>query len=122
MHQRYDADVWHVTSPGIMDTDRYLSAANAPDLEEDVRLCIQSGARDMVINCAALTYLTGAGMRALLNVARMMERAGGKITVKGLEGQPLEIYEACGFETVIPQADNVTDMSKHSAAYLHSMQ
>jgi anti-anti-sigma factor len=88
-----------------MDTDKYLSSANAPEVEEDVRLCIQSGARAMVLNCSAMTYMTGAGVRALLNMARMMNDVGGSLSVKGLSGQPREIFNACGMSALIPSLD-----------------
>ncbi len=102
MQQIADTTPWHVTDPGIMDTDRYLSSANAPDLEEDVRLCIQSGSRKMVLNCASLTYMTSAGLRAFLRIARIMYSVGGVLSVKGLKGQPRAFYFACGMDSVIP--------------------
>ena len=85
-----------------MDTDRYLSSANAPDIEEDVRLCIQSGARDMILNCAALTYLTAAGLRAFLNIARKMYAVEGTLFIKGLKGQPRELFFASGMDAIVP--------------------
>lgn len=96
---------WHVTDAEVMDTDRYLSNANAPDFEEDVRLCIQSGARAMILNCAALTYMTGAGLRAFLNIVRMMSLVGGHVAVQSLRGQPREIFFACGMENMLPDND-----------------
>lgn len=106
MYSHADA-VWQVTEPEIMDTDKYLSSTNAPDIEEDIRLCIESGARNMILNCESLTYATGAGLRMVLNVARMMQNAGGKFSVKGLKGQPREIFHACGLDAVVPDADEV---------------
>ncbi len=94
-----------------MDTDKYLSSANAPDFEEDARLCIQSGARAMILNCAALTYATGAGMRAFLNIARMMQEAGGILSVQNLSGQPRDIFHACGMDTMIAMEDEASLLS-----------
>ncbi|MDR3424507.1 MAG: STAS domain-containing protein [Alphaproteobacteria bacterium] len=105
MQQISGTDVWRVTEPAIMDTDRYLSSANAPDIEEDARLCIQSGARDMILNCAPLSYVTGAGLRAFLNIAALMQRVGGNIAIQGLKGQPLEFFQASGLDSVIPTLD-----------------
>ena len=98
---------WQVTEPEIMATDKYLSGTNAPDLEEDIRLCIVSGARDMVLDCSSMTYMTGAGMRAFLDVARMMRDVGGKFSIKGLKGQPRDLFYSCGLETVIETDEQV---------------
>gem|GEM_PF-1161572 len=105
-----DTASWQVTEPGIMDTDRYLSSANAPDFEEDLRLVIESGAREIIVNCASLTYLTGAGLRTLMNLARVMQTVGGNMSVQGLKGQPHEIFFACGMESVVPVMDQEESM------------
>jgi len=85
-----------------MDTDTYLCSANAPDIEEDMRLCIQSGARRMILNCAPLKYATSAGLRAFLGIAREMYAVGGTVQIKGLKSQPRELFFACGLDSVIP--------------------
>jgi len=100
-----DRNTWHVTEPEIMDTDKYLSGTNAPDIEEDIRLCITSGARDMILDCSHMTYMTGAGMRAFLNIARMMQEVGGKFSVRGLKGQPRDMFYASGIDALITVAD-----------------
>ena len=105
MQQTADNAPWNVLVPEIMDTDKYLSSANAPDLEEDVRLCIESGARKMILNCAAMTYMTATGIRALLNMARMMKDAGGTFSIQALSGQPRQIFTACGIDALIPSVD-----------------
>jgi anti-sigma B factor antagonist len=102
LQQNINATPWHVTEPEIMDTDRYLSGANAPDFEEDVSLCIQSGARAMVLNCAMMTYMTGAGLRVFLSIARRMYAAGGSLVIKGLKGQPRQLFFASGMDVVVP--------------------
>ncbi len=88
--------------PNIMDTDAYLSSANAPDIEEDMRLCIFSGARRMIVNCAPLKYATAAGLRAFLNIARDMYAVGGTVQIKGLKSQPRQLFFACGMDSIIP--------------------
>jgi anti-anti-sigma factor len=93
---------WPVTEPEIMDADRYLSGANAPELEEDISLCIQSGARSMILDCSRLTYMTSAGLKTFLNIARKMYAVDGTIFIKGLKGQPRQLYFACGMDAVLP--------------------
>jgi len=110
-----DTTIWRVTEPEIMDTDKYLSSANAPDIEEDVRLCVQSGAREMVLNCANLTYMTAAGVRAFLNIARLMQNVGGTVSVTGLRGQPEEIFLASGMDFLIPSGSEASEQSAFHA-------
>jgi len=102
LEKHIDTNAWHVTEPGILEVDRYLSSANAPDLEEDAALCIQSGARMMVLNCGMLTYMTSAGLRVFLSIARKMYAAGGSLLIRGLKGQPRALFFACGMDSVVP--------------------
>jgi anti-anti-sigma factor len=102
LEKSVEAKSWHVTEPGILELDRYLSSANAPDLEEDAALCIESGARMIVLNCGMLTYMTGAGLRSFLGIARKMYKAGGSLLIKGLKGQPRALFFACGMDSVVP--------------------
>ena len=102
MERSVDTSAWHVTEPGILDMDRYLSSANAPDIEEDAALCIQSGARTLVLNCSMLTYMTSAGLRVFLGIARKMYAAGGSLLIRGLKGQPRALFFACGMDSVVP--------------------
>jgi anti-anti-sigma regulatory factor len=46
--------------------------------------------------------MTGAGARAMLNIARMMYEVGGKFFVQNLSGQPRDIFEACGLGAFVP--------------------
>ncbi|MDD3370703.1 MAG: STAS domain-containing protein [Alphaproteobacteria bacterium] len=102
MQQNVGLNPWPVIEPEIMEADRYLSGANAPELEEDISLCIQSGARSMILDCSRLTYMTSAGLRAFLAIAQKMYAVDGTIFIKGLRGQPRQLYFACGMDVVLP--------------------
>jgi anti-sigma B factor antagonist len=102
VQQTIELTSWPVTEPEIMDVDRYLSSANAPDIEEDIALCIKSGARTMILNCRNLKYMTAAGMRLFLGIARKMNAVGGSLMVKGLKGQPRQLFFACGMDSIVP--------------------
>ncbi|MDD4615600.1 MAG: STAS domain-containing protein [Alphaproteobacteria bacterium] len=102
MQQSVEIAPWAVTEPEIMDADRYLTGANAPEFEEDISLCIQSGARSMILDCSRLTYMTCAGMRVFFSIAHKMNACGGTVFIKGLKGQPRHIYFSCGMDVIVP--------------------
>ena len=54
-----------------------------------------------------MTYMTGAGVCALLNMARLMNYAGGLSPVQGPSGQPREIFYAFGINALIPSTDSL---------------
>lgn len=92
--------------PEVMELSGRLDGGTAPSVEEDALLCISSGARRMVLDCGNLFYITGAGLRAFLNVARALEVMQGKLAVCNLQPQVRDMFDACGFRTVIPAFAN----------------
>lgn len=96
------AESWVPDEPDVMEVTGRLDSATAPRVEEDVFLCIHSGARRMVLDCRELSYVTSAGLRAILAMARAMQKAGGRFAVCDLQPQVEAIFEASGFKTMIP--------------------
>ncbi len=93
---------WEVTDPQIMELSGYLDSDAALRVEEDVLLCIGSGARKMVLDCAGLSYATGGGMQCFLRLARNMQAVGGKLVVCNMDPQVRKIFDACELESIIP--------------------
>jgi len=88
--------------PDVMEISGRLDDGTAPAIEEDALLCIRCGARRMVIDCHDLTYVTGAGMRSLLTVARAMRQADGRLIVCDLQPQVARMFAASGIDAMIP--------------------
>ena len=96
------AESWAPTEPDVMEITGRLDSGSAARVEEDVLLCIQSGARRMVLDCRDLSYISGAGLRAVLAMARAMQKAGGHFGVCELQSQVDAMFEASGFDRIIP--------------------
>jgi anti-anti-sigma factor len=96
------AEPWNPEEPDVMEITGRLDEDTATHIEEDIRLCIQSGARRMVLDCRELSYMSGAGLRAILSVARAMQKAGGHLAVCSLQAQVNDMFTVSGCDTVIP--------------------
>jgi anti-anti-sigma factor len=94
--------VWSVTEPEIMELPIHLDGDTGADIEEDARLCIESGARELILDCVVLDTVTAAGLRSILAIAQNLQKVGGKIALCNLEGQPKTMFEACGLDAWIP--------------------
>ncbi len=101
--QSIPQDYWAVTGPWVMNADKYLNGSNGYDLEKDLLLCLEGGADSLVLDCDALTYMTGAGVRSLVNVARAAQTKGASFRLCNLKGQPHEIFNACGAYAFVPE-------------------
>lgn len=110
------AEQWKLSEPGVMELSGRLDAEAAVELEESIILCIQSGMRDLVLDCAELTSITGAGTQSLMRVAREMQEARGKIAACNLHADVQAMFELCGIDKFIPAYDTQSDARMALAA------
>ncbi|MGE3623362.1 MAG: STAS domain-containing protein [Bdellovibrionales bacterium] len=96
------AETWTPSGPDVMDITGRLDDGTSPLIEEDALLCIQSGARRMILDCRDLHYITGAGTRALIAIARAMQQAEGTLAVCHLQPQVEAMFRATGIDRIIP--------------------
>ena len=108
------SEAWSISEPEIMKLCGRLDSMSAPAMEEDVLLCIQSGARDMILDCNDVTYITGTGLQSLIRVAREMQAARGKLALCNLHQR--EVFDFCDVESIIPVYDTLSEARSALAA------
>lgn len=72
----------------ILKLDGLLDASAAAGFEERFLALIHDGFRQVVMDCAGLTWLSSAGLRSLLKVSRELNSVGGRLTLYSLS-EPL---------------------------------
>jgi len=78
-----------VTLSGRLDT------TTAPQLEQELKASIE-GVESLILDFAALDYLSSAGLRVLLAAQKIMNKQGNMI-VKNVNETIAEIFEVTGF-------------------------
>ena len=78
-----------VTLSGRLDT------TTAPQLEQELKASIE-GVESLILDFAALDYLSSAGLRVLLAAQKIMNKQG-KMIVKNVNETIAEIFEVTGF-------------------------
>lgn len=76
-----------------------LNSITAPDLEKAVNDHIR-GVTFLVFDFAKLDYVSSAGLRVLLLAQKTMEKQG-KMIVKNVNDEILDIFEMTGFNKVL---------------------
>jgi len=61
------------------------------------------------VNCAAISYVSSAGLRAFLVAARAAKSAGVGFAVCSLVSAVQEVFDVSGFSSVIRVADSESD-------------
>lgn len=77
--------------------DGRLDAATAAEVERRLGEVLESGATRIALDCAALEYISSAGLRVLLSATKRLRQAQGTLVLGGPPPAVLEILEIAGF-------------------------
>lgn len=89
--QRTHASVTVVCPVGRIDT------TTSPSLEEATRSLVDGGARDMVVDLSGTEYISSAGLRVFLVLAKRLRDLRGRLVLAGL-GEPVrQVFQLAGF-------------------------
>jgi anti-anti-sigma factor len=69
-------------------------------LEEKLLALVGDGEKHFVVELSNVEYISGAGLRMLLLVAKKLRSANGKIVLFALKGQVKEVFDMAGFSTI----------------------
>lgn len=93
--------------------DTSIDSASAVDMLEQTRLALDDGCRDLVIDLHSVPYIAGAGLEAILQIAALLEKAGGCLALAGLRGQTQSILQVSGLGHMLLHFDTAADAERH---------
>ena len=85
----------------ILTPPERLDTTSSPDVEQKVLGEIEQGASRIVIDLTGTTFVSSAGLRVILKVAKLLHQNDGKLGLCGLSDQINEVFEVSGFMTLV---------------------
>jgi anti-anti-sigma factor len=74
-----------------------IDTTTSPALEDAVRAIFDAGSRALVVDFEGVEYISSAGLRVFLVLAKRMRDAGGHLVLCGM-GQPVhQVFRLAGF-------------------------
>lgn len=92
-----------VTVTGRMD------AITAPAFEKALHELIAAGEIRFVVELAGLDYISSAGLRSILAIAKALKVKGGLICFANVAGTVKEVFEISGFGSIFQMHPSVAD-------------
>ena len=86
-----------------------VDSTNARDFEEAIRTQIEDGDRAVIMDFENLSYISSAGLRAVLMTAKTLWKRESKFALCSLSGPVKEVFEISGFDKIIPIHDSRED-------------
>ena len=81
-----------------------LDTQSAPELESTGRARFQEGACKLLVDMADVDYISSAGLRVLLVLAKEAAACGGRFSLCCLSPAVREVMTISGFDSIIPIA------------------
>jgi anti-sigma B factor antagonist len=79
-----------------------MDAVTSPDFQRSLEDLVKQGERRLIVDCAALDYISSAGLRSILIISKALKEAQGRLALFGLNEMVREVFDISGFSSVIP--------------------
>lgn len=90
-----------------------MDAVTAPAFQQEVQSCIEAGERRFIIDLAALEYISSAGLRSMLFLAKKLKGCEGCMALCGLAGMVKEVFDISGFSTILAIYPDVAEAGRN---------
>jgi anti-sigma B factor antagonist len=84
-------------------------ASNTSKMEAICEKLIASQEKNILIDCTQLEYISSAGLRILLKMAKQVKKDFGKIVVAHMNEHVRQIFQISGFIELFPAYDSVVE-------------
>jgi anti-anti-sigma factor len=84
-----------------------MDAVTAPEFENRMLDWIDAGETQLIVDLGGLEYISSAGLRSILTIAKNLKTKQGKLVLCALRDTVKEVFEISGFSTIIPVCESV---------------
>jgi anti-anti-sigma factor len=99
----------HQASSLIIRLNGRIDASSAKELEQHCTQVIETGERHLVFDFTNIDYISSAGLRVVLLVAKQLNAAGGSLKLCAMKEIILNVFEISGFSklfNIFPTVDD----------------
>lgn len=75
----------------------FINAHTVRDFEAAMEAQVRAGRTTLLLNCRDLTYISSAGLGAIMGLIETVRDQGGDILLSNLQANVLTIFETLGF-------------------------
>jgi len=84
-----------------------MDAVTAPEFESRLLNWINAGETHLVVDFGGLEYISSAGLRSILTIAKNLKTRQGHMALCVLQDTVKEVFEISGFSTIIPVFESI---------------
>lgn len=93
----------------VAEVEGRIDGVTARDFEEAVTSAIADEAKPVVCDFSSVSYVSSAGLRSVLVIAKRLSKADLSFSVCGLNGTVAEVFRISGFDKIIKSHETRED-------------
>ena len=93
----------------IVSVNGRLDTVSSPDFDRELGLLMDEGETSLVFDMNELDYISSAGLRSFLKIAKKLKAKSGKIALASLQDIVNQVFEVSGFNQILPVFDSVEE-------------
>jgi anti-anti-sigma factor len=93
----------------VVTLDGRIDANSAKELEQQCLSWIDGGEHKMVMDFSQVNFISSAGLRVILLVAKKLEQVKGKVKLCGLNATLKDVFEISGFSKLFEIVPSVNE-------------
>lgn len=101
----------HQGAVTIVEVEGRLDASNFAAFESEAIALVAKGGKVVAFDCTKLTYVSSAGLRAMLSLRKRTHSSGQHMTLCGLQPAVLNVFEISGFTNLFDLHRTVDEVS-----------
>jgi anti-anti-sigma factor len=97
----------------IISLEGKMDAISAPEFEDKMGEWFEQGETSFIINLGEVSYMSSAGLRSILIVAKKLKEQNGKLIFVNLREEVQKIFRISGFSSMIPTYESLEAALEH---------
>ena len=93
----------------ILSADGGIDSTNAEELAGQLETLIQAGARNLIVDCSKLGFISSYGLAVLVRLHKRLARVGGDVRLAAVQSRVVELLELTRLARVLQIYPNVDD-------------
>ncbi|OZI63393.1 STAS domain-containing protein [Bordetella genomosp. 11] len=86
-----------------------INSANAAAVESELLSHVDNGERKLVLDLSGLDYISSAGLRVMLLVAKRLKQQAGALALCGIQPHVREVFDISGFLAILTVVESRGD-------------
>ncbi len=86
----------------VIKVEGRMDIATSPEFEKNCAALTEQGNQNVVLDFSDLEYISSAGLRSILAIAKKLKSTGGSLSLCALTGLVKEVFDLSGFDNFLP--------------------